>query len=64
MGQTMKLFSWLIILNVILKTVIAGFMMIYNTKPEEALTYFIAYLLGFLLTAWMCDEYRRIEVNP
>lgn len=60
----MKLFAWLIILNVIVKTALAGVMMIYSTEPGEALSYFIAYLLGFLLTAWMCDEYRRIEVKP
>ena len=60
----MKLFAWLIILNVIVKTFLAGLMMAHSTEPEEALTYFVAYVLGFLLTAWMCDEYRRIEVKP
>lgn len=60
----MKLFAWLIILNVIIKTVLAGLMMVHSNEPEEALTYFIAYLLGFWLTVWMCDEYRRIEVKP
>lgn len=60
----MKLFAWLIILNVIIKTVLAGLLMIHSTEPEEALTYCVAYVLGFLLTAWMCDEYRRIEVKP
>ena len=64
MGQMMKLFAWLIILNVIIKTVLAGLLMIHSTEPEEALTYCVAYVLGFLLTAWMCDEYRRIEVKP
>lgn len=64
MGYTMKLFAWLIILNVIIKTVLAGLLMIHSTEPEEALTYCVAYVLGFLLTAWMCDEYRRIEVKP
>lgn len=60
----MKLFAWLIILNVIVKTVLAGLLMIHSTEPEEALTYCVAYVLGFLLTALMCDEYRRIEVKP
>ena len=60
----MKLFAWLIILNVIIKTVLAGLLMIHSTEPEEALTYCVAYVFGFLLTAWMCDEYRRIEVKP
>ncbi len=59
----MKLFAWLIILNVIIKTVLAGLLMIHSTEPEDALTYCVAYVLGFLLTAWMCDEYRRIEVK-
>ena len=60
----MKLFAWLIILNVIVKTILAGLLMIHSTEPEEALSYFVSYLLGFLLTAWMCDEHRRIEVKP
>lgn len=60
----MKLFAWLIILNVIIKTVLAGLLMIHSTEPEEAFVYLVAYLLGFLLTLWMCDEYRRIEVKP